>query len=312
MEKITILFVDDEKSILRSLERYLIEAPYKKYFADSVDRALDILADKPVHVVVTDMKMPEKDGLSLLRHLKKFYPEITRMVLSGYTDVAEIIPGINSGEIFRYMLKPLEPSEFKNTLDDAVENYLLRREKNELIQRLTRANQELTKSKEQLLYLALHDDLTDLYNTRHLYNDLEKRIESNSGQFSIIFMDMDNFKNIVDTHGHPNGSLALKEVAATIKKTIGDPCYGVAYGGDEFIVVLPGHNRAMAITKAEKIRHEMKKTDYLSEKGFTVKLSASFGIAMFPDDAVHLTELLSCADTALFEAKGMGKDTVRK
>jgi response regulator RpfG family c-di-GMP phosphodiesterase len=138
MEDITILFVDDEKNILQSLERSLIKEPYNKLFAQSADQALDIFAKEPVHIVVSDMKMPGKDGLTMLRQIKAEYPNTIRMVLSGFTQVAQIIPSINTGEIFRYVTKPLEPSEFKKTLNEAIEHYLLRRDKDELIKELTK------------------------------------------------------------------------------------------------------------------------------------------------------------------------------
>jgi len=303
VEDITILFVDDEKNILQSLERYLIKEPYNKIFAQSADQALEIFAEESVHVVVTDMKMPEKDGLTLLRQVKTDYPDTVRIVLSGFTEIAQIIPSINTGEIFRYVTKPLEPSEFKKTLNDAIEHYLMRRDKEELIKTLTQKNIELRLNRKKLLYLAVHDCLTDLYNTRYLYSDLGKRIDSGEKPLSIIFMDMDNFKHTVDSHGHLNGSQALKEVATTIKKVLFDPCYGVAYGGDEFVVALPGFDKALAVKKAEELRNLMDQTRYLSGKGLDLHLNASYGIATFPDDAKDLTELLSQADTKLFKVK---------
>ncbi len=303
MEDITILFVDDEKNILQSLERSLIKEPYNKLFAQSADQALDIFAKEPVHIVVSDMKMPGKDGLTMLRQIKAEYPNTIRMVLSGFTQVAQIIPSINTGEIFRYVTKPLEPSEFKKTLNEAIEHYLLRRDKDELIKELTKKNIELRQNKEQLYHLAVHDGLTDLYNVRYLYSDLGQRIGLGKKPLSIIFMDMDNFKQVVDTHGHLNGSQALKEVANTIKQVLAEPCYGVAYGGDEFVVALPGFDKALAIKKAEELQKKMDRTLYLIDKGLDLHLRASYGVATFPDDAKNLTKLLRRADSALFESK---------
>ena len=303
MEDITILFVDDEKNILQSLERSLIKEPYNKLFAQSADQALDIFAKEPVHIVVSDMKMPGKDGLTMLRQIKAEYPNTVRMVLSGFTQVAQIIPSINTGEIFRYVTKPLEPSEFKKTLNEAIEHYLLRRDKDELIKELTKKNIELRQNKEQLYHLAVHDGLTDLYNVRYLYSDLGQRIGLGKKPLSIIFMDMDNFKQVVDTHGHLNGSQALKEVANTIKQVLAEPCYGVAYGGDEFVVALPGFDKALAIKKAEELQKKMDRTLYLIDKGLDLHLRASYGVATFPDDAKNLTKLLRRADSALFESK---------
>ncbi len=175
------------------------------------------------------------------------------------------------------------------------------------------AEDELRRSREMFKHMAVHDSLTGLYNTRHLYRALEDLIlESRAGAspFSIIFMDMDNFKRIVDTYGHLNGSQALKEVAETIRECLTDPEFGVAYGGDEFVVVLPGFDRAAALKKANKIRSRIKETVYLSSAGHAVRMSASLGLATFPDDASDLTNLLALADKVMFRIKEVGKDAI--
>ncbi len=175
------------------------------------------------------------------------------------------------------------------------------------------AEDEVRRSREMFRHLAIHDSLTGLYNTRHLYRALEDLIiESEAGglSFSLIFMDMDNFKRVVDAYGHLNGSQALKEVAQTIEDSLTEPAFGVAYGGDEFVVVLPGLDKLKALEKAEEIRFRMKETVYLSGQGHSVRLSASFGIATFPDDAVDLSGLLALADQAMFHVKEKGKDAV--
>jgi diguanylate cyclase (GGDEF)-like protein len=123
-------------------------------------------------------------------------------------------------------------------------------------------------------------------------------------------MDMDNFKRVVDTYGHLNGSQALKEVALTIKKCLRQPCFGVAYGGDEFVVVLPGFSKEQATHKAEEIRAKMKRSTYLAGAGQNVRLAASFGIATFPEDSDTRSGLLALADKAMFQIKQTCKDSI--
>jgi diguanylate cyclase (GGDEF)-like protein len=106
------------------------------------------------------------------------------------------------------------------------------------------------------------------------------------------------------------GSQALREVARTIRASIRKPCFGVAYGGDEFVIVLPGFNKARAKSKVESIRAKMRHTAYLSDSGLTLRLSASFGVASYPNDAVDVKGLLAQADKALFRVKQSGKDDV--
>jgi diguanylate cyclase (GGDEF)-like protein len=162
--------------------------------------------------------------------------------------------------------------------------------------------------------LANHDDLTGLYNTRHLYRVLGSLVTSSEetrDPFSLIFMDIDHFKRVVDTHGHLKGSQAIQEVAGTLRECLMEPAFGVAYGGDEFVAVLQGFGKVEALKKAEEIRSRMKQTVYLASHGLRVSLSASFGIATFPDDAGDVRGLLAIADRAMFDVKEKGKDAVK-
>ncbi len=183
----------------------------------------------------------------------------------------------------------------------------------ELLQELESLKKELHETRKTRDLLQNNENLTGLYNTRFLYQRLDALIlesESTDKPFSLIFMDLDDFKKVVDTHGHLNGSQAIREVGQTIKATIVEPCFGVAYGGDEFVIVLPGFNKDEARQKADTIRNQMKQTRYLTEKGLAVHLSASFGLATFPGDTDNRTGLLALADKAMFRVKQGGKDAV--
>ncbi|MBI5580740.1 MAG: PAS domain S-box protein [Deltaproteobacteria bacterium] len=176
-----------------------------------------------------------------------------------------------------------------------------------------RLEEQLRREHRKLRKLSLLDNLTGFFNTRYLYQALDELISASRGSetpFSLIFMDMDNFKSVVDTHGHLNGSQALREVARTIKSVIKKPSFGVAYGGDEFVLVLPGLDKAQATALAESIRQKMRRTTYLEEYALAVKIQASFGLASFPEDAPDRTGLLALADKAMFRVKQTGKGLV--
>ncbi len=143
-EDIAILFVDDEVSTLHALERYLLNEPYCLQFAQSGKQALEIMEKLNIHVLVTDMKMPEMNGLELLKIVKSKFPGTIRLVLSGFSSLSSIIPAINSGEIYRYITKPIEPEIFKRTLRDAIDFFLMKQDKKELLKSLKKRNQELT------------------------------------------------------------------------------------------------------------------------------------------------------------------------
>ena len=123
-KKPTVLFVDDEDQVLKSLKRGLLDEPYRKIFAISGKEALNILERKQVQVIVTDMRMPEMNGLELLKIVKKQYPDIIRMVLSGYTQITTLLTAINQGEIYKYITKPWKlEEEFKPAVREALEHY---------------------------------------------------------------------------------------------------------------------------------------------------------------------------------------------
>jgi len=171
----------------------------------------------------------------------------------------------------------------------------------------------LRRDRRKFRNLSIHNNLTGLYNTRYFYQALDELIEESKltrTPFSLVFMDMDNFKRVVDTYGHLNGSQALKEVAITIKRCIKRPCFGIAYGGDEFVIALPEFDKVKATEKVNQIRLKMKQTTYLSKAGHKVHLGASFGIATFPDDTDNRDGLLALADQAMFHIKQTGKGLV--
>ncbi len=127
MEKRTVLFVDDDEIVLQSLERGLLDESYNKLFVKSCKEALEILQREEVHVIVTDMRMPEMTGLELLGIVRKEYPQIVGMVLSGYEQDAALKMAVEQGEIFRLITKPwkLGDADFEMLVRGAINHYNL-------------------------------------------------------------------------------------------------------------------------------------------------------------------------------------------
>lgn len=182
------------------------------------------------------------------------------------------------------------------------------------ISKRVEAEEALRASEHHFRAQALRDNLTGLYNRRFLYQTLPELIRDarfHQTCLSLLFMDMDDFKSVVDTHGHLNGSRAIQEVAGTIRDTIEKPSFAVAYAGDEFVVVLPDHGPEEAAQKAGEIQSRIRSTAYLRGEGKAVSLQASCGVASFPLDAEDAETLLTAADAALFEVKARGKGGFR-
>ncbi|RLD93890.1 MAG: response regulator [Aquificota bacterium] len=133
----TVLFVDDELRILAAINRMLRRERYRKLFASSAKEALQIIDKEPVHVLVTDLRMPEMDGLALIKEVKKRKPDIVRVVLSGYSQVPTLLAAINEGDVLRYLTKPWNSEEeFKKAIRDAIAYYRRQREEKELVEEL--------------------------------------------------------------------------------------------------------------------------------------------------------------------------------
>jgi len=172
---------------------------------------------------------------------------------------------------------------------------------------------ENTRRYRKLRDMTIRDSLTGLYNQRYFYRSLESLVEkcnAEEGCFSLIFMDIDDFKTVVDTEGHLNGSRTLREIAQKIQGCLKDTSFGVAYGGDEFVVVLPDTDGVHAAETAREIRDAIKTATFLTRWGRKVQVTASFGVATFPDNARDIEALLALADQAMFRVKNTGKDRV--
>lgn len=131
MKERTVLFVDDDPIVLRSIARGLLDEPYSMFFAKSGKEALDILEQQTVHVLVTDMRMPQMDGTELLKIVTKKYPNIVKMVLSGYTNTTALAMAVHQEGVFKIIPKPWnlqEGEEFKEIIRLAINQYNIRTE----------------------------------------------------------------------------------------------------------------------------------------------------------------------------------------
>ena len=172
------------------------------------------------------------------------------------------------------------------------------------------AEEALRASEERFRFLAEHDNLTGLYNRRYLYQVLEGLMHPEHAPCSVVFIDLDRFKHVVDTHGHLNGSRVIQEVAEVLRAQLKPPGFAVAYAGDEFVVVLPGKVKAEAIETARVVGSAIGVHTFLAELESPVRLTASLGVATYPEDAEVMEDLLGAADRALFDAKESGRNVV--
>ena len=137
MENKTVLFVDDDEIVLRSIERGLLDEPYNKLFAKSGEEAIEILRNQEVHVMVTDMRMPGMSGHELLKTVRKEFPQIVSIILSGYTHSTTIMMAIHQEDVFKFIPKPWKMAEdFIPTIRRAIDHYNLQIEHKKMVEEL--------------------------------------------------------------------------------------------------------------------------------------------------------------------------------
>jgi signal transduction histidine kinase len=147
--KHSILLVDDEPEILFSL-RGLLRREFDLHTANSGAEALEVLKKNPIHVIMTDQRMPEMTGVELLRRARGEHPEAIRIVFTGYADIKAVIDAINQGNVYRYINKPWEPQELQAVLRQAVEHYDLLAERKRLLAELQAKNRQLETANAEL------------------------------------------------------------------------------------------------------------------------------------------------------------------
>lgn len=166
----------------------------------------------------------------------------------------------------------------------------------------------------RLYMIAITDELTGLYTVRHFRTCLDRQQElfkRHGEKFALLLIDIDNFKAVNDTYGHPVGDIVLQRVSLTIADSVRGSDQAFRYGGEEFAVLLPNTGQLGALHVAERIRSMIEAEATQTEAG-TINSTVSIGLALFPDNAATVRDLVVEADKALYEAKRAGKNRIVK
>lgn len=161
--------------------------------------------------------------------------------------------------------------------------------------------------------MSITDEYTGLYNARYLHEilpGLMHQADLSEKPLAVGFIDIDDFKRVVDSFGHLAGSRALREIGQTISETLSKDDFLIKYGGDEYVLLLPGRGKEAALKLFKKILKKIRTASYLQEEGVSVKLTASVGIAIYPDDAPTSKDLLLRADDSMYKIKKSTKNDI--
>jgi len=320
MTDFNVLFVDDEPFTLRAIERLLRRQPYSKYLAESAHEALEIMAETPIHVIVSDMKMPEMDGLTLLNIVKEKYPDTVRLALSAFTHTAQLLPCINTGHLFKFIAKPLEPIDLKASILQAIEYYSLSSRKNDLVEHLIDKNrllEEALESKREVEYklrrMVDTDRLTGLYNNHHLHETLQKEFtqwKKTTKNCAGLAVAPDYFRKINETYGYDTGDIFLCSFAELLMTSVRgkDMCF--RSWGKVFFVVLPDSGIQDALEVACKIIAAAEYIPFQIE-GKQITMSVSIGATAYSVcGPSRWSDLINHAEINLHSAKDRGRNQV--
>jgi diguanylate cyclase (GGDEF)-like protein len=166
---------------------------------------------------------------------------------------------------------------------------------------------------ERIQELTITDDCTGLYNARHLYKTLEAEVYRSARfgyEFTVLFIDLDYFKRINDTHGHLTGSKLLAEVGFTIKANLRLIDFAFRYGGDEFVILLPQTSKDSAQIVAKRLQDVFRTSYFLGAEGLHLNVRASIGVATYPEDARTVHEIIRQADEMMYLVKNTNRDSI--
>lgn len=303
VDNIHILIVDDEESIRDIIRESLQYEGYSCTCAEDGLKALHIMDQLSVDIVISDIQMPSMDGIELTKSIKeRFNSDV--IVMTGFVKdfTYEEIIEIGASD---FIQKPISMKELLVRIKRVIKERSILAERN-------RALDALRESQKKYQELSITDGLTNLFNSRHFYNQLKGEIErSNRYQhpLTLLMLDVDDFKQFNDTFGHLEGDKVLVGLADVIQKSIRRIDSAYRYGGEEFTVILPETDGVRGLHVAERIRSEFKKAVFSPVKGATVHVSVSIGVAQYISDEVS-KEFIKRADINMYKAKRLGKDQV--
>jgi diguanylate cyclase (GGDEF)-like protein len=291
-----ILVVDDEADIKDSIHKFIQKSGYNSLTASTAEEALELLKSNRVSVIITDIILPGKDGLFLTDLIKQEY-DIDVIVMTAYIDDYSYEEVINMGAS-DLVFKPFRFEELLLRLKRVLRERQFAKERTRILGKLEK--------------LAITDGLTELYNSRHFYNQLEVEIGRCSRynhSLTLLLLDIDNFKVYNDSYGHLEGDKVLVRISQIIKSCLRKMDSAYRYGGEEFTVILPETTGQEANNVAQRIRTAVELESFFPEPGKAVTITVSVGITEYFKKE-KLSTFIQKADQAMYNAKADGRNRI--
>ncbi|MBT8374826.1 MAG: diguanylate cyclase [Deltaproteobacteria bacterium] len=291
-----ILIVDDDSTVRNPMKEFIDLSGYTSFEASSAEEAIDILNSNSIHVVITDIMLPEMSGFELTELIAKEYDSDV-IIITGYSDIYSYEEAIKMGAS-DFIIKPVRFEELLLRLKKVLSERELARDRGRMMEKLQK--------------LAITDGLTKLHNSRSFYSQLEvevDRFNRYKRSLALLLMDIDHFKKYNDSYGHLEGDKALVRIAQIIKSCLRKLDSAYRYGGEEFTVILPETSSEEAYHVAQRINSALTAENFMPEKKNEAKITISIGVTeYYPGD--QLSEFIQRADKAMYLSKDKGRNQV--
>lgn len=290
-----VLLIDDDRAQHRLTGAQLKHFPRDQYeldWASTYEEGLKKLMTGEYAACLLDYQLGERDGLQLIREAVGQGCHTPIVFLTAETSAKIDFEAMNAGALDYLVKGEITPRILERSLRYAV---------------------KLAESFAALRQLATRDELTGLLNRREfdrVLHDEQDRAKRFGHALSLLMIDVDHFKAINDTHGHPTGDVVLREVARRVASQTRDVDRVARFGGEEFALVLVQTDRAAAQEVAERVRQAVAASAIAGTNGPVLQLTVSVGVATLPDDASSAAALVAAADKALYGAKAGGRNRV--
>jgi len=309
-----ILVVDDEASVRGAVAQVLREDGHQISAVASGEEALAVFRKEPYPLVVSDIRLGSMDGLELLNEIKRIHSDTEVVIMTGHASMENAITAMRAGA-YDYLVKPFEDLQLiSNAASRALEKIRLRTENRQLMETLKKQNDDLEHINQFLRDQASRDGLTGLYNHRYFQEAVQNelaRSDRHNHPCSLIFMDVDFFKQYNDTHGHMAGDRLLHTLGKILTERLRSCAMVARYGGEEFVMLLPETPKEGALVVAEKIRRRIEDHPFPGrDTQPDGKVTVSLGVVTFLQDGSNRGTLMQRADQALYQAKQDGRNRV--